>query len=78
MRHLPAEMQLHLLTLVGPGGVGRTRLALRVAEEAAQEFEAEVYFVELAHILSGLRRVRPLAEAVTLVPRKDPYPLDVG
>ena len=36
------------MTLTGSGGVGKTRLSLRVAEEALAEFADGVWFVELA------------------------------
>ena len=37
-----------LVTLVGPGGVGKTRLAMEVAHQVLSDFEDEVWFVELA------------------------------
>jgi predicted ATPase len=39
-----------LLTLTGPGGIGKTRLSLRVAAEAAPAFRDGVFFVPLAQI----------------------------
>jgi predicted ATPase/DNA-binding SARP family transcriptional activator len=39
-----------LVTLVGAGGVGKTRLALQAAAEVATEFPDGVWFVELAPI----------------------------
>jgi non-specific serine/threonine protein kinase len=39
-----------LVTLIGPGGVGKTRLALRVVEEIAGEFADGAVFVPLAAI----------------------------
>ncbi|MFN2590349.1 MAG: adenylate/guanylate cyclase domain-containing protein, partial [Actinomycetota bacterium] len=40
-----------LVTLVGPGGTGKTRLALRVGSEVVDRFPDGVFFVELASII---------------------------
>jgi predicted ATPase/DNA-binding CsgD family transcriptional regulator len=41
---------VRLLTLTGPGGVGKTRLALRVAEEAGAAFPDSLWYVPLAPV----------------------------
>src|ERR671911_2005043 len=42
--------EVRLLTLTGPGGTGKTRLALQAAADLLEEFEDGVFFVALATI----------------------------
>ncbi len=42
-----------LVTLTGTGGVGKTRLALRVAERAADDFEGGARFADLSPVADG-------------------------
>ena len=42
--------EVRLLTLTGPGGTGKARLALQAAADLLEEFEDGVYFVTLATI----------------------------
>jgi len=42
-----------LVTLTGPGGCGKTRLSLQVANELFEEFEQGVWFIELASIFDS-------------------------
>jgi predicted ATPase/class 3 adenylate cyclase len=56
-------MSARLLTLTGPGGIGKTRLSLQIAAESAQQFTAGVYFVPL----SAVRDPELVASAVAQV-----------
>src|SRR4051794_24455195 len=51
-----------LVTLTGPGGVGKTRLALRITEELAAEFGGIIY-VALASIADATLVAPTLAHA---------------
>ncbi len=55
-----------LLTLTGPGGAGKTRLALRVADDAADQFTDGVCVVMLEDVREPGLVARAIAEALGL------------
>ncbi len=58
------DTQARLITLTGAGGVGKTRLALRAAYEAAHAFADGVWLVELAAVSDALAVARAVATAL--------------
>jgi predicted ATPase/class 3 adenylate cyclase len=53
-----------LLTLTGPGGTGKTRLALQLAADATEQFADGVYFVPLGPIGEASLVMPTIAQAV--------------
>jgi predicted ATPase len=53
-----------LVTLTGPGGIGKTRLVLQVATDLADRFADGVYFVFLAPVSSADFLVSTIANAI--------------
>ncbi len=71
--HLLQCAGVRLLTLTGPGGTGKTRMALQVATELSDGFPDGVFFVNLAPIRvehatcqSGTRRCTTPSNGVTI------------
>ncbi len=60
------DPECRLLSLVGIGGVGKTRLALECAALRADGTQGDVYFVPLAEVTSASRLPFALAHAVGL------------
>jgi predicted ATPase len=66
LRQSLAEPTARLTTLIGPGGVGKTRLALEVARGIAQEGSDRVVFVPLGAIRDPAFVASAIAEALGL------------
>jgi predicted ATPase len=48
LKQLILQPDARLITMIGPGGTGKTRLSLQVAQEVLAEFSGGVFFVPLA------------------------------
>jgi len=57
---------VRLVTLTGPGGVGKTRLSLQVAAEIVDAFPDGVFFVELSDVRSFDTFILAVAQALNI------------
>jgi predicted ATPase len=66
--------QSRLVTIAGPGGVGKTRLAVRVAEGVTGYFTGGVHFIELSAVRDPGLLVHTLAAGLELAGLASPEP----
>lgn len=60
----------HMLTLIGPGGTGKTRLSIQAANDVLDQYPAGVWLVDLAPIRDPL--LVPRTTAITIGLRDEP------
>ena len=66
-----ADPACRLLTLVAPGGMGKTSLALAVAREQLGHFQDGVWFVPFAPVAEPEQMLYALGDALTFFPQRD-------
>jgi predicted ATPase/DNA-binding SARP family transcriptional activator len=67
LSRLLAKPACRLVSLTGPGGIGKTRLAMQLAAELADRFNDGVVFVSLATVSDPHRVAAAIAQALALV-----------
>jgi predicted ATPase/class 3 adenylate cyclase len=66
VKDLLMQQGVRLLTLVGPGGTGKTRLSLQTAADLGDHFKDGIFFVDLAPIREPESALAAIARAVGL------------
>jgi predicted ATPase/DNA-binding SARP family transcriptional activator len=74
LRALVRDERQRLVTLTGPGGSGKTRLALEVAREVIHDFDGAIWFVPLVDLRQAELIAGAIADALGLqrLPHMDP------
>lgn len=66
LKAMLAEINNRLITIVAPGGMGKTRLSLEAAEQMVEAFPQGIYFVALDRISSAEMIVQAVAEVLPI------------
>ena len=69
-----ADLDCRLLTVVGPGGIGKTRLAIEAGRQQEDRFADGVFFVPLVGVTAPAHIIPAIAQALAFVfaPSADP------
>lgn len=66
LRHWLSKPNTRLITLLGPGGMGKTRLALQVAEAELKLYADGIFLVPLGGLTTSDSLISQIAEAIDL------------
>jgi predicted ATPase/DNA-binding CsgD family transcriptional regulator/DNA-binding XRE family transcriptional regulator len=64
LRAMLQDEEFRLITVTGPGGIGKTRLAIAAAQNLAADFHGGIAFVELAPVRDAELVVSAIAQAL--------------
>ena len=76
VKALLSRFTVRLVTLTGPGGIGKTRLSLAVAADLVDEYEHGVFLVQLAPIHNAELVASMIAQTLGIRPGADQSYLD--
>ncbi len=76
IRTLMQRSEVRMVTLVGPPGAGKTRLALKVAATVADEFADGVFFVALSTLREAALVAPTIAQAIVLLEPRGQSPAE--
>jgi predicted ATPase/DNA-binding winged helix-turn-helix (wHTH) protein len=65
--------QNRLVTIAGPGGIGKTTVAIATAKRYAEKFQGVIRFVDLSDVADGAGAARVISEALHLAPEGDAF-----
>ena len=76
VKQLLMRTDVRLVTVTGPGGIGKSRLAIEVARDLAEQFAAGVYFVPLSAITDPELIILAIAQTLGLRETSGDGPMD--
>ncbi len=73
IRNLLADRSVRLISLVGPGGIGKTTLAVQIGIEQGDRSTAAVCFVDLSPVTDTAEAFDAIARAIGAAGTGDPF-----